>query len=97
MSRRTFAIVPSPSEALATHWTPQVNAIAKDEVTAHMGMFNPRQNDGFYDLGLATVRIIAARLEDEGIRRAGGSQGDAESVSEKMGMGTEDDPVLVDV
>jgi hypothetical protein len=77
------------------------NTVAKDEVTAHMGMFNPRSNDGFYDLGLATVRIIAARLEEEGIQRAGGSQGDAESVSEKMGptvgSGTSDDPVLVDI
>lgn len=101
LTRRTFAIIPSPSEALATHWMAATNTVAKDEVTAHMGMFNPRSNDGFYDLGLATVRIIAARLEEEGIQRAGGSQGDAESVSEKMGLtvgsGTSDDPVLVDI
>ncbi|BEI89083.1 uncharacterized protein CcaverHIS019_0204450 [Cutaneotrichosporon cavernicola] len=101
LMRRTFAILPSPSEAIATHWMPATNSIAKDEVTAHMGMFNPRQNDGFYDLGLATARIIAERLQEEGIQRAGGVKGDAESVSEKMGpavgSGTSDDPVLVDI
>ncbi|KLT40835.1 hypothetical protein CC85DRAFT_329607 [Cutaneotrichosporon oleaginosum] len=101
LTRRTFAIIPSPSEAIATHWMPAINTVAKDEVNAHMGMFNPRNNDGFYDLGLATVRIIAERLEEEGIHRAGGASGDAQSVSEKMGSGlgsgTADDPVLVDV
>ncbi|GMK54501.1 hypothetical protein CspeluHIS016_0110870 [Cutaneotrichosporon spelunceum] len=99
LGRRTFAILPSPSEAIAAHWMAAVNTLAKDEVSAHMGMFNPRHNDGFYDLGLATVRVIAARLEEEGIRRAGGAHGDAENVSEKMGpaVGSAENPVLVDI
>lgn len=99
MTKRTFAILPGPSEAILTHWRAAVNTVATDEITAHMGMFNPRSNDGFYDLGLATVRLIAARLEDDGVKRASGSQGDAASVSGRMGSatGTADDPILVDV
>lgn len=37
-----------------------------------MGMFNPRTNDGFYDLGLAVVSGLAERIEEEGVGRIGG-------------------------
>lgn len=36
-----------------------------------MGMFNPKTNDGFYDLGLAVVRGIGERIEEEGVRKVG--------------------------
>lgn len=65
---RTFAILPSREHPLRTRWIPARNTQAKDEVEAHMGMFNPRTNDGFYDLGLAVVRKIADRVEEEGVR-----------------------------
>jgi hypothetical protein len=45
---------------------PANNTVAKDEVSAHMGMFNPRTNDGFYDLGLAVSRLIASRIGQPG-------------------------------
>ena len=43
--------------------------MAKDEVNAHMYMFNAKTNDGFYDLGLEVTRGIAERIEEEGVGR----------------------------
>jgi hypothetical protein len=43
-----------------------------------MNMFSPKSNDGFYDLGLAVVRGVAERIEEEGIR--------AEGTADKEGM-----------
>lgn len=37
-----------------------------------MGMFSPKTNDGFYDLGLAVVRGLGERIEEEGVGRIGG-------------------------
>lgn len=36
-----------------------------------MGMFNPKTNDGFYDLGLAVVPCIGERVAEEGVGRVG--------------------------
>jgi hypothetical protein len=36
-----------------------------------MGMFNPKTNDGFYDLGLVVVKGIGERVEEEGVRVIG--------------------------
>lgn len=35
-----------------------------------MGMFAPKTNDGFYDLGLTVAQQIGERLEREGVGRA---------------------------
>lgn len=68
---RTFSILPSKTDPLVSRWQPQRNTVAKDEVSAHMGMFNARENDGFYDLGLVVVRLVAERIEAEGVERSG--------------------------
>jgi hypothetical protein len=68
---RTFAILPPPSHVSSPYWLAQDNTLAKDEVSAHMGMFNAKSNDGFYALGLKIVADVGARVEEEGvIRRA---------------------------
>ncbi|ADV20132.1 Hypothetical Protein CGB_B1020W [Cryptococcus gattii WM276] len=69
---RTFAILPPTPHLLFPRWRPATNTIAKDEVSAHMGMFNPKTNDGFYDLGLAVVKEIGERIESEGVGRKEG-------------------------
>lgn len=69
---RTFAILPPASHPLFPLWRPATNSLAKDEVSAHMGMFNPKTNDGFYDLGLAVVKEIGERIESEGVGRKEG-------------------------
>ncbi|OXG36566.1 hypothetical protein C367_00093 [Cryptococcus neoformans Ze90-1] len=69
---RTFAILPPTSHPLYPLWRHAANTLAKDEVSAHMGMFNPKTNDGFYDLGLAVVKEIGERIESEGVGRKEG-------------------------
>ncbi|WVQ67903.1 uncharacterized protein L199_006108 [Kwoniella botswanensis] len=67
---RTFAILPPMTHPLYKHFDTASNTIAKDEVSAHMGMFNPKTNDGFYDLGLEVVRVIGEKIEEEGVGRS---------------------------
>ncbi|OCF60384.1 hypothetical protein L486_00017 [Kwoniella mangroviensis CBS 10435] len=67
---RTFAILPPMTHPLYEYFDTASNTIAKDEVSAHMGMFNPKTNDGFYDLGLEVVRVIGEKIEEEGVGRS---------------------------
>lgn len=57
-SPRTFAILPQRTSRIAAHFIPARNNQAADEVQAHTNMFNPRSNDGYYQLGLDTAKII---------------------------------------
>lgn len=57
-SPRTFAILPQRTSPIATHFLPARNHQAADEIQAHTNMFNPRSNDGYYQLGLDTAKII---------------------------------------
>ncbi|WVF71695.1 hypothetical protein IAT40_006503 [Kwoniella sp. CBS 6097] len=67
---RTFAILPPMNHPLYPYFNAAANTMATDEVSAHMGMFNPKTNDGFYDLGLEVVRVIGERIEEEGVGRS---------------------------
>ncbi|OCF42781.1 hypothetical protein I317_03383 [Kwoniella heveanensis CBS 569] len=67
---RTFAILPPMNHPLWPHFKAATNTMATDEVSAHMGMFNPKTNDGFYDLGLEVVKVIGERIEEEGVGRS---------------------------
>ncbi|ODN79712.1 hypothetical protein L202_03636 [Cryptococcus amylolentus CBS 6039] len=80
---RTFSILPPTNHPLYPYFRPASNTLAKDEVSAHMGMFNPKTNDGFYDLGLAVVKEIGERIEREGVGRKEGI------VEEELGAGEE--------
>jgi hypothetical protein len=77
LTNRTFTILPPMTHPTYSQWRAQTNTIAPDEVQAHMGMFSPKTNDGFYDLGLEVVHAIAERIEEEGVGRAVGKE-DAE-------------------
>ncbi|KAG1806643.1 uncharacterized protein HD556DRAFT_1436583 [Suillus plorans] len=57
-SPRTFVILPQRTSPVAAHFLPARNHQAADEVQAHTNMFNPRFNDGYYQLGLDTAKII---------------------------------------
>ncbi|KAI6003707.1 hypothetical protein EDD15DRAFT_2507260 [Pisolithus albus] len=57
-SLRTFVVLPPRSSPAFASYIISRNSIASDEVQAHMGMFEPTQNDGYYELGLETARII---------------------------------------
>ena len=67
---RTFTILPATTHPTYPKWVRASNNLATDEVSAHMGMFNPKTNDGFYELGLEVVHVIGERIEEEGVGRA---------------------------
>jgi len=57
-SSRTFIVLPRTSSVFATRFLPARNSIAPDELQAHTGMFGGKTNDGYYDLGLETAKLI---------------------------------------
>ena len=66
MDHRTFIILPKrklsfrvPSGGdVADYFLKAPNGIAGDEIQAHTGMFEAKTNDGYYQLGLGTSRVI---------------------------------------
>ncbi|KAG1752628.1 uncharacterized protein EDB91DRAFT_1243392 [Suillus paluster] len=72
---RTFAILPPRTSPMAAHFLPARNTQAADEVQAHTNMFNPRYNDGYYQLGLDTAKIIReAVMSARGITENGDTE-----------------------
>lgn len=60
---RTFIILPYSKTDPAPYFVPAGNARATDEIKAHMGMFNPKTNDGYYDLGSKTAQFIREAIQ----------------------------------
>lgn len=58
LTPRTFVVLPNRSAPAFTRFLPATNGIAPDELQAHTGMFGGRTNDGYYELGLATAKLI---------------------------------------
>jgi len=63
---RTFCALPETSSSAFQHFVPAPNTLAEDEVRAHVSMFDPAKNDGYYQLGLDAAAIIRRIVEDEG-------------------------------
>ncbi|KAF8917847.1 hypothetical protein CPB85DRAFT_1373990 [Mucidula mucida] len=55
---RTFVVLPKRNARSANNFVPAKNGIAPDELQAHTGMFSAKTNDGYYELGLETVKVI---------------------------------------
>jgi hypothetical protein len=79
---RTFCILPPTTHPLYPKFIAASNTLAKDEVSAHMGMFNAKTNDGFYELGLVVANAIAGRIESEGVARGQTMDDDEDEVRE---------------
>lgn len=66
MDHRTFIILPKRKAAFTTenegdaadYFLKAPNGLASDEIQAHTGMFEAKTNDGYYQLGLETARVI---------------------------------------
>ncbi|KAF9782273.1 hypothetical protein BJ322DRAFT_1009506 [Thelephora terrestris] len=66
MDHRTFIVLPkrkfsfsTPNQGdVADHFLKAPNGLASDEIQAHTGMFEAKTNDGYYQLGLETSRVI---------------------------------------
>ncbi|QRW02112.1 alpha/beta hydrolase family protein [Ceratobasidium sp. AG-Ba] len=61
---RTFIILPPKSSLAAQKGTfiPAPNALAADEIAAHIGMFEPQSNDGYYSLGLRAAENVCGAV-----------------------------------
>lgn len=62
-SLRTFAVLPRQNTPLSTHFVPNCNTLASDEIQAHTGMFDGKLNDGYYELGLSTAQLIRVAVQ----------------------------------
>jgi hypothetical protein len=63
---RTFCTLPETSSSAFQHFVPAPNTLAEDEVRAHVGMFDPGKNDGYYQLGLEAAAVIRRSIEENG-------------------------------
>jgi len=63
---RTFCTLPETSSSAFQHFVPALNTLAEDEVRAHVNMFDPGKNDGYYQLGLEAAAVIRRSIEDKG-------------------------------
>ncbi|KAK0453436.1 hypothetical protein EV421DRAFT_681255 [Armillaria borealis] len=55
---RTFIVLPKKNARSAGNFLPANNGVAPDELQAHTGMFGAKTNDGYYELGLQTAKIV---------------------------------------
>jgi hypothetical protein len=68
LTSRTFVVLPKYGSRSKAHFSPANNGLAPDEIQAHTGMFSASTNDGYYELGLASAKIIRdAVLTSQGI------------------------------
>lgn len=58
LNSRTFVVLPKVTFRSFSHFLPAKNSTAPDELQAHTGMFSAQTNDGYYELGLSTAKII---------------------------------------
>lgn len=62
LTSRTFIVLPKYGSRSKDHFLPASNGIAPDEIQAHIGIFSAATNDGYYQLGLTSVKIIQDAL-----------------------------------
>ncbi|KAI0268345.1 hypothetical protein BC834DRAFT_688066 [Gloeopeniophorella convolvens] len=66
-SQRTFCVLPKGSSDASQHFVPAHNTLAEDEVRAHVGMFEPGKNDGYYQLGLEAAAVIRQAMGKDSV------------------------------
>ncbi|KAK1233312.1 hypothetical protein PQX77_003538 [Marasmius sp. AFHP31] len=80
---RTFIVIPKGNPKIQSRFIRAENNTATDEIQAHTGMFAAQTNDGYYNLGLETARLIQEALATKGeIVEAGPIPLDAEMDSD---------------
>ncbi|KAJ1308952.1 hypothetical protein OPQ81_004635 [Rhizoctonia solani] len=107
-SERTFIILP-PRTSLAAQkkvFIPARNALAADEIAAHIGMFEAQTNDGYYSLGLRAAesactavtigREIGAKWENLVGLGTGSKQAIQEKEEERIGAKKEEEVQKLD-
>ncbi|KAI4101603.1 MAG: hypothetical protein LQ339_004992 [Xanthoria mediterranea] len=79
---RTFCNVPK-SKGHRAHWIAEVNDKAKEETAAHMSMFLPKENPGFYHMAERAKGLVVGWVEQGGWDPYGA----ADDGEEEMGYG----------
>ncbi|KAL8839897.1 MAG: hypothetical protein Q9170_001577 [Blastenia crenularia] len=90
--KRTFCNVPK-SKTNREYWWPEVNDKLREETAAHMSMFLPRENPGYYSMGERAKGLVVGWVE------GGGWDLDAQGVDEVGGdfLALEDGEAMEDV
>jgi hypothetical protein len=87
--RRTFCILPKRAEWQSS-FEPTVNEKASDEVIAHMSMFFPKDNPGYYAMSERAKEFIVSWVDkswygsSEGNGTEGKDYGEGESLGGKI-------------
>jgi hypothetical protein len=63
-SPRTFCLLPESSSDAFQRFVPARNTLAENEVGAHVSMFEPTKNDGYYQLGREVAAVICQAIAD---------------------------------
>lgn len=58
LTSRTFIVLPKYQSRAQNHFVLANNAIADNEIEGHTGMFSASTNDGYYQLGLMSAKLI---------------------------------------
>jgi len=81
---RTFCNLPKQDIAMGQFFIKSVNDKAKDEPAAHMSMFEPRNNPGYYGMSERAKELVVSwvqgRWYDEATGRMAGLEEEAEIV-----------------
>ncbi|KAI0284299.1 hypothetical protein BGY98DRAFT_948864 [Russula aff. rugulosa BPL654] len=65
LSPRTFCLLPETSSDAFQRFVPAPNTLAENEVRAHVTMFEPTKNDGYYQLGLEAAAVIRQAITNK--------------------------------
>lgn len=68
-------------------WSKAINEMAKDETTAHVSMFFPKDNPGFYTLGESSKETIVSWI-DQGWYDSSSGKADDDGLNETMNPGS---------
>ncbi|KAL9587453.1 MAG: hypothetical protein Q9212_000269 [Teloschistes hypoglaucus] len=82
---RTFCNVPRTKKFRDGYWWPEVNEKAKEETGAHMSMFLPKENPGYYTMGDRAKNLVTAWVERSGGWGNSGEVGNGEE-EDMLGM-----------
>jgi hypothetical protein len=57
-----FCLLPESSSDAFQRFVPAHNTLAENEVGAHISMFEPTKNDGYYQLGREAAAVICQAI-----------------------------------
>jgi hypothetical protein len=93
-----FIVLPPRSSPSYSRFLLAQNKLAPDELQAHTGMFDAQSNDGYYELGLETAKLIRDAVmlgrgvvestEEEGKQKKAASAAMDETKTEDLAEGS---------